>query len=87
MDAFGGGAALDVGDVGFEHLLKEFQGPIAVGPGQHPRMNDTAQCRPVRRAGDRAVTILGVPDDRSDAIESNRVERVLVGEVIADADR
>ena len=34
VDALGGRAALDVGDVGLEHLLKELHRAIAIGAGK-----------------------------------------------------
>ena len=36
VNPFGRGAALDVVNVGDQHLLEELHRPIAVGPGQHP---------------------------------------------------
>jgi hypothetical protein len=38
VNAFGHGAALDVGNVGLENLLENLQRAITVGPGEHPGM-------------------------------------------------
>ena len=56
VDAFGGGSALDVVDIGCEDLLEELHRAIAVGPGQHPGVHNTAECRS-KELKDRTSTI------------------------------
>ena len=48
-------AGLDVGNVELENLLEEFHRTIAVGTGEHPRVHDTTEGRPVRRSSDAIV--------------------------------
>src|SRR5690348_4880701 len=45
------GTALNVGDVGLEYLLEEFQRSTAVRPGEHPRVHHATECRSVRSSG------------------------------------
>ena len=59
VNAFGRGATLDVGDVGLENLLEEFQRSMSIRSGEHPGMHNAAQRRTVRRPGHVVVHHLG----------------------------
>ena len=51
VNPLGGGAALDVGDVGLEHLMEKLKSSITIRSSQDPRVHDAAECGSMRRPG------------------------------------